>query len=227
MAAPFPLMRKARSAFLAAGLTIVLAGCGNIGSVSGNQSDIGKIGALLLHEIRGIGSSTGVPRERAAAIPYASLGVRFGGSDEAMFVLAGKSGDDLLWLGGNVAVTTRHGRIVRTVGFKHNISGVHAAEGVKQDLSQLSVNYLYDFAEQARYGIAVKCTRQNLGAERIVIIGVSHDTSHVAEECNATSMDWSFRNEFWADSTGFVWQSRQFIEPRLDSFMLEVLRPAS
>jgi group 4 capsule polysaccharide lipoprotein GfcB/YjbF len=227
MAAPFPLMRKTRSAFLAAALMLALAGCSDIGSAT-SQTDIGKVGLILYRLIGGIGSSASVPRERAAAIPYATLGVRLGGSDEAMFVLANKSGDDLLWLGGaSVGVTTRQGRVVHTVGFEHNISGVHAAEGVKQDLSQPSVDYLYDFAEQSRYGVPVKCTRQNLGAERITIIGVPRDTIHVAEDCSASGMDWSFRNEYWADSTGFVWKSRQFTEPRLDPLTLEVLRPAS
>ena len=79
-------------------------------------------------------------------------------------------------------------------------------------MSQASVDYLYDFAEQSRYGVPVKCRRQNRGAERVVIIGVPHDTSHVSEECSATGMDWSFRNEFWVDSTGFVWKTRQIIE---------------
>ena len=229
MAAPLPVMRKMRSAFFAAAaLTLALSACADIGNVSASNTDIGKIGALLLHEIGGIGSSASVPRERPAAIPYASIGLRLGGSDESMFVLANKSGDNLMWLGGkSLAVTTRHGRVVRTVGFGSNISGVHAAEGVKQDLTQSSVDYLYDFAEQSRYGIPVKCTRQNLGPERIEIIGVPRDTMHIAEDCNASGMDWSFRNEFWVDSAGYVWKSRQFVEPRLDSLTLEVLRPAA
>jgi hypothetical protein len=221
-------MRKSHFALLAVALTLGLAACGDIGSVSGSTSDYGKIAALLVHEIGSIGSSASVPRERAAALPYASLGVRLGGSEEAMFVLASKSGDDLLWLGGtSIGVTTRHGRVVRTVGFAHNVTGLHAAQGVKQDLSQPSVDYLYDFAEQARYGVAVKCTRHNLGAERLVIIGVPRDTTHVTEECSATGMDWNFRNEFWADAAGYVWKSRQFTEPRVDPLTLEVLRPAA
>jgi hypothetical protein len=228
MAAPFPVMRKTRSAVLAAALGLGVSGCESSGSVSGFSADMGKIGGLLLHEIGGIGSSGSVPRERAAAIPYATMGVRLGDSDQAMFVLASKNGDDLMWLGGkSIAVVTRHGRVVRTVGFNHNVSGVHAAEGVKQDLTQPVANYLYDFGEQSRYGIPVRCTRQNIGTEKVTIIGVPHDTSHVAEDCNASGMDWNFRNEFWVDSTGYVWKSRQFVEPRVDPLTLEVFRPAA
>jgi hypothetical protein len=225
MAASLPLTAKPRSVLLAAVFASGVSACGSMGNT---DSDITNVGALFLRAIGGIGSSSSVPRERAASIPYASLGVRLGGSDQAMFVLASKSGDDLLWLGGtSLGVVTRHGRVVRTVGFVHNVSGVHAAEGVKQDLTQPSVDYLYDFGDESRYGIPVKCTRQNLGPEKVTIIGVPRDTTHVAENCNAPGLDWSFRNEFWVDSAGFVWRSRQFVVPQLDSLTFEILRPAA
>ncbi|HEX3431034.1 MAG TPA: YjbF family lipoprotein [Rhizomicrobium sp.] len=219
------MTRKARPTLLFAALALCLFGC-DTATLSITDTDIGKLGVLLYNRI--VGSSASVPRERAAAIPYATLGVRLGGSDQSMFVLASGSGTDLLWLGGkSVALSTRHGRVVRTVGFPHNISGVHAAEGVRQDFTQRSVDYLYDFAEESRYGIPVRCVRQNLGSERIVIIGVPHDANHLAEDCNASGLDWSFRNEFWVDTAGFVWKSRQFVHPKLDPLELEVLRPAA
>ena len=228
MAAPLPLTAKTRCVLVAAACALGASACADTGGVSGADADILSLGSLLLHAIGGIGSSASVPREQAAAIPYASLGVRIGGSDQAMFVLASKSGDDLLWLGGtSLGIMTRHGRVVRTVGFASNLSGVHAAQGVRQDLTQLSVDYQYDFGDQSRYGVPVKCTRQTLGPERIVIIGVPRDTTHVAEDCVASGMDWSFRNEFWIDSGGYVWKSRQFVAPQLDPLAFEVLRPAA
>lgn len=228
MAASLPLIAKTRSWLVAAALALGVSACENTGSVSSADTDILSLGTIFLHAIGGIGSSSSVPRENAASIPYASLGVRLGGSDEAMFVLANRSGDDLLWLGGtSLGIVTRHGRVVRTVGFSSNLSGVHTAEGVKQDLSQPSVDYQYDFGDQSRYGIPVKCLRQSLGPERIVIIGVPRDTTHVVENCAASGMDWSFRNEFWVDAAGYVWKSRQFVTPKLDSVTFEILRPAT
>ena len=228
MAASFPMMARICSALLAAMLALGVSACEDTGSVSSADTDILSLGKVFLHAIGGIGSTASVPRDQAAAIPYASLGVRIGGSDQAMFVLASKSGDDLLWLGGpSLGVVTRHGRVVRTVGFASNLSGVHAAQGVKQDLTQPSVDYQYDFGDQSRYGIPVKCTRQNLGPERIAIIGVPRVTTHIAEDCTASGMDWRFRNEFWVDPSGFVWKTRQFVTPKLDSLAFEVLRPAA
>lgn len=228
MAAPLSLMAKTRWVLVAVVFALGVSSCGSTGGVSGADSDMLSLGKIFLRAIGGIGSSSAVPREQAAAIPYASLGVRLGGSDQAMFVLASKSGDDLLWLGGtNVGLVTRHGRIVRTVGFASNLSGVHPAQGVTPGLTQPSVDYLYDFGDQSRYGIPVKCVRQSLGPERIVIIGVPRDTTHVAEDCTASGMDWSFRNEFWVDTAGFVWRTRQFVTPKLDPLAFEVLRPAA
>ena len=228
MAAYLPLMTRTHCVLAVAALALGVSACADTGTVSSADTDLLSVGRVLLHAIGGIGSSAGVPREQAAAIPYASLGVRIGGSDQAMFVLASKSGDDLLWLGGtSLGVVTRHGRVVRTVGFASNLSGVHPAQGVTQDLTQPSVDYQYDFGDQSRYGIPVKCTRQRLGPEKIVIIGVPRDTTHVAEECTAAGMDWSFRNEFWIDPAGYVWRSRQFVTPKLDPITFEVFRPAA
>jgi Group 4 capsule polysaccharide lipoprotein gfcB, YjbF len=228
MAAPVLKGRRLRCLALAGALALALAGCESVGSVSTADTDMERVGVLLLHAITGIGSSESVPRERAAAIPYASLGVRLGSSDESMFVLGGRTGHDLLWMGGaKLALTTRQGRIVSTVGFEHNLSGFQAMP--EQTAASPAVgyrSYLYDFAEHSQYGIIVKCTQKDLGREQIVILGVAHDTAHLAENCAAPELDWSFRNEFWSDRTGFVWRSRQYVQPDLDALTLEVLRPA-
>jgi hypothetical protein len=228
MAAPLLETRRLRRFALAGALALALAGCESVGNMSTTDTDMERVGVLLLHAITGIGSSESVPRERAAAIPYASLGVRLGSSDESMFVLAGKTGNNLLWMGGTkLALTTRQGRIVSTVGFAHNLSGFQAAlAGAAANPAETNRSYLYDFSEHSRYGIVVKCTQQNLGREQIVILGVAHDTTHLAEDCAAPELDWSFRNEFWSDGPGFVWKSRQYVQPDLDALTLEVLRPA-
>ena len=226
MAARLRLGARWHQAAVMSFLTVSLAGCSVMGDVSSTDTDIVKIGTLLLHSITGIGSASEVPRERVAAIPYASLGVRLGSSDQSLLVLASKNGDNLLWVGGrSIALTVRAGRIVRTVGFAQNLSGIETTSGPASGESD-HPNYLYDFAEQSRFGVAVKCSRTDLGHERVVILGVSHDTDHVAEDCEAAEMDWNFRNEYWSDPSGFVWKSRQNVAPDLDAFDLEVLRPA-
>lgn len=225
MAARIPMRRKLSFSGALAIAVAALAGC--TGTNDFSNSDTGRIGQLVIHEITGIGSTEAVPRTRVAAVPYATLGVRLGSSDESMFVLAGKAGADLVWLGGRqLAVTTRHGRIVRTVGFAQNLSGFQNSRESSAQNDLGSENFLYDYAENSRFGVAVKCVARDVGSERIVIIGAPHDTQHIVETCSADPMDWHFRNQFWRDAKGTVWKSEQSVAPGLDAFTLEILRPA-
>jgi len=226
MAPRFPVGSGIARAVCAGALSAWLTGCTGGGDLS--NTDTGRIGLLLFHLVTGIGSPDAVPRSRVAAVPYASLGVRIGSSDESMFVLAGKTGDDLVWLGGSqLAITTRHGRIVRTAGFKHNLTGFQIASEQPATMGTgTSEQYLYDFSDRSRYGIGVRCSIQDLGGERITIIGVAHDTNHTVEICTAPDLSWNFRNQFWRDGSGFAWRSEEQIAPGLDSLTIEILRPA-
>ncbi|HEX4160442.1 MAG TPA: YjbF family lipoprotein [Rhizomicrobium sp.] len=227
MAARFPVIRRLGTLVSAGVLGLCMGSCSDLGNFSNSNSAI--MGQLLFHAITGIGSSSSVPRTRVAAVPYATLGVRLGSSDESMFVLATSTGGDLVWRGGpQLAITTRNGRIVRTAGFVHNLSGFQTdvRSGSEGSEGLGGKTYLYDFADQSRFGIAVSCTAQDLGSERITIIEVSIATTHFADDCVAPQLGWSFRNEFWRDATGFVWKSKQFVVPELAAFTLETLRRA-
>ena len=224
MATRLPMIRQSQKMVLAGALGLCLAGCSDLGDLSNSDSVI--MGQMLVRAIAGIGSSSSVPRDRVAAVPYATLGVSLGSSDESLFVLSTRTGGDLVWRGGpQLAITTRNGRIVRTAGFVHNLSGFQVEAGSPTG-GPAGKTYLYDFADQSRYGIAVSCATQNLGSERITIIGVTIDTNHLAEDCAVPQLGWNFRNEFWQDASGFVWKSKQYVIPELDAFTLEVLRRA-
>lgn len=206
---------------------LVACACGAI-MVAGCQgsSDAERIGQLIRIEIQSIGGTVEVPRDKVVAIPFATLGVQLGSSDQAMFVLQGKSGDDLQWVGGTqFAITTRGGRILRTAGFKFNIAGLQSEEVAGSSADR---EYLYDFADLNDYGVVVKCVLRDSGPERVMILGDAHETHHLLEDCAATEMDWSFTNEYWVNPTsGFVWQSIQNIHPGLDPITLVTLRPAA
>jgi hypothetical protein len=192
-----------------------------------NNSDAAKVGQLLLGQITGIGGSENVSRNQAAAIPYATLGVRLGSSAEAMFVLEAKSGSNLQWVGGTqFAIATRDGRVLRTTGFVHNLYGFHeeAANGTQGGVHE----YRYDLADLNAYGVLVHCTERDAGQEQIGILGDAHATRHMIDDCVAPELDWNFSNEFWKDAaTGYVWRSVQFVHPGLDPLELETLRPVN
>jgi hypothetical protein len=214
------MMAPFRTALSVGLLASCLAACSDISDVP--NSDFAKVGVLIYRQI--LGGEESVPRERVAAIPYATLGVRLGSSDQVMFVLGSVSGGDLHWIGGKqFAITTHGGRIVRTVGFLHNLTGFQKSSPT----AGATHDYLYDFAELNAYSILVRCSERDVGPERIVIVGYPHDTVHVAEDCRAAQLDWTFTNDFWKDAaTGYVWKSQQYIQPDIDALTLESLRPA-
>jgi hypothetical protein len=215
------MSRAARIAacFLAAS---ALSGCGS-------DSDFGELGGMAWKSIGSIGGGgPGIERSQAAAIPYATRGARYGSNAEALLVLATKSGDETEWLAGTqVSIVTRAGRIVRTVGLPYNLTGFEGPiANTGAAAAPGSYHYLMDFSDRHLFGIFVNCTQADIGAERVEIIGGSHDTRHIVETCHAPQIDWDFQNDFWKDvGTGYVWESVQNIHPAADELTLEMLRP--
>lgn len=217
-------VQMSRAVRIAASLLLAgaLAGCGS-------DSDFEQLSGVLWQSVSTVtGEGPPVQRVQAAAVPFASLGLRYGSNAEAMLVLATKTGDESEWLAGTqVSVITRDGRIVRTVGLPHNITGVVGPiPDTGPDAAPDSHHYLYDFGDRHIYGALVQCTQRDMGAENIEIIGGSHATRHIVETCHAPQLDWDFQNDFWRDAaTGYVWKSIQAIHPQDEPITLESLRP--
>ena len=206
-------------------LALALASC-----QSGKESDTVRIGKLLYAQISGKFGDDAISRERVVSIPYATLGVRLGGSMEGLFVLTGASGDDLQWLGGQISLSTRNGRVTRTVGLPHNLDGFQGPFPDQPNAAasgQGTYHYVYDLVDRNAYGVVVRCSQSDTGPETITIIGLNHNTRHIVEHCEAAQLKWSFQNDFWVDAaTGAVWKSIQYVNPDLDSLTIQTLRPA-
>ncbi|HEY5238198.1 MAG TPA: YjbF family lipoprotein [Rhizomicrobium sp.] len=204
-------------------VALLLAACS-----SNSNTDTLKLGQLIYQQLGAAFGGGDVPRERAASIPYASIGVRLGGGPEVMLILTSASGQDLQFLGGGVSITIRGGRIIRTVGLEHNLDAFQGPIPDRADpkTGQTGYHYAYDLVDRNAYGIFVRCTQSIVGEESITIIGVRHDTRHVVEHCDAPQLDWSFDNHFWADKAGIVWKTTQSVHPDLDPLTIQILRPA-
>ncbi|MGD0192680.1 MAG: YjbF family lipoprotein [Rhizomicrobium sp.] len=204
---------------LCAAVVLPLGGCEN-------HSDMVSVADLILQGVGGIGGSDDIARSKVVSIPYATLGVRLGSSGEAMFVLESRSGANLQWVGGTqLALATRDGRILRTAGFVHNLSGFHDETATQS--SPETHDYRYDLADINAYGVLVRCKDHDAGQEQVTIIGELHSTHHLIEDCAAPDLEWNFRNEFWRDTaSGIVWRSIQYVHPGLDPVSLETLRPS-
>jgi len=205
-----------------------LAGCGSSGNFTYRQ-----YGNVVGQAFRSMFSRTTLPREAAASIPYASLGYRLNGGDEALLVLATQTDQSELWTASShVVFQTSHGRITRTVGLPQDLGGLTPGGG--PTLPPLSTAFAGPFASQRiadlpainAYGVAISCNTAAAGQETISILGQPIATVRVDESCASRSLNWRFVDNYWLDAkSGFVWRSRQHLSPSGETVDTEIFRP--
>ena len=190
-------------------------------------SDVVRVGKLLLNSV---GPVEKITRERAAATPYATMGLQLGSSPQALLILGTSMGDELDWFAGeNVFVATRHGRVIRTAGLPYDLGGIrplNATVGENRNAGAAPMLSSVDFQDLGVFGATALCSSRNAGDDNVEILGASIATRHIVEHCEVQALRWKFDNDFWEDrSSGYVWRSRQYIHPKSPPIILEVLRP--
>ncbi|MBM7123998.1 YjbF family lipoprotein [Dyella flava] len=170
--------------------------------------------------------------EQVNANPYAQLEVQTAQEGQVVLVLGNVDGTREVWYGNpHVAVFTEHGRVVQTVGFNHDLDGLHAPadDPFVRGLQMLAVPTDYirteDWAPGYRYGVIVNARLVPAGRTQITILGVPHTVLRVDEELSAPAAGYRATNHYWVDpGNGFVWKSEQHVSPEL-TLTLTVLRP--
>ncbi|HWY61189.1 MAG TPA: YjbF family lipoprotein [Rhizomicrobium sp.] len=205
---------------------LMLSGCSA-------DSDYGAYFQLVKQSFsNGIGNS-GVSREQAAAIPYASLGYRLDDGSEAMLVLATDTNGEQLWTSSaHVVFLSQDGRVKRTTGLPHNLGALIPVRGPSlpapaSALEGPSTNiFTADFPDIGSYSVAITCRLNAKERETIAVLGQPIPTTRVDEDCVSPNPQWRFRNSYWLDAqTGFVWRSIQHIHPKGDTLQIEIFRP--
>ena len=200
---------------------VVLSGCSTIGR--GDVASLYAVAGTLW------GGGKKVTLEEAAAVPYASMGLRLASGPQLMIILAGDTGGQRLWTSSaRIAITTQAGRIVRTGGFEHNLGGYEARGDSLGEDGTRTVRWQADFPDISLYSVAIACRDRPGGNETITILGKAINTRRIEESCATvdSSLDWSFDNTYWVDPvSGLVWRSIQHVHPRLDAIETEILRP--
>ena len=174
-----------------------------------------------------------VTREQAGAIPYATMGYRLDGGNQALLVLGTDSSGELLWTSAaRVVIVTRGGRIVRTIGLGHDRAAQTARDATPLPppaaaiRGSFATTRLEDFPELGFYGVQVSCRARMTGRQTIKILGQAIATIRVDETCSSRKPDWSFTDTFWVDAdNGLVWRSLQHVHPNGDAVETEILRP--
>ena len=210
-------MRK----FLFLPLLFLLAACAD--------SDVVQVGDFVLSSFDK--TQQKIPRDRAAGIPYATMGMELGPSAQALLVLGTIAQNELDWFAGEqVFVRTRNGRVVRTAGLPYDLGGLRdlSADLARRGagINSASQQFSLDFPDLGIFGATAQCSQKDTGDDDVEIFGSRIPTRHIVEHCSVEAMRWSFDNEFWKDKTsGYVWRSSQYIHPKSPPLILEVLRP--
>jgi hypothetical protein len=192
------------------------------------DSDFYKVGTVLVASVTG--DPEKIPRDRAAAIPYASMGLELGTSPEVLLVLGANAAGELDWYAGDqVFVRTRNGQITRTVGLPYDLGGLREVPAptaaVKAGIP-VAAQYSLDFPDLGVFGATAQCMRKSIADETITILGAAIPVIHFVDHCTVAAMRWNFDNEYWTDrGNGYMWRSSQHIHPDSPPVVLEVFRP--
>ena len=211
-------------------LALLVGGCSSSSSGNTNYSQFYQI---LRQSVSASFGNARITREQAAAIPYATMGYSLEGENQALLVLGTDSGGQLLWTSSaHVVIVTRDGRIVRTLGLGHDLSGLTTRNNMALPAPAMamrepfSATRLEDFPDLGLYGVVVNCRAHLVGRQSITILGQAISTFRVDEICNSLRPDWSFTDSFWVDGdSGLVWRSRQHVHPQGGMVETEIFRP--
>jgi hypothetical protein len=165
-------------------------------------------------------------------LPYASIAVRQKGLQRSLLVLGRVSGDELHWVSADRGILiTRHGRLIRTVGFTENMNKTDFVNtdyfsGIAQPVQKPEpATRLIDLSPGNRYGIKIESSLEMIGQESIEIGKHRYETTRYDETCFSSLIGWKYTNRFWLDSKGRTWRSTQHFSPRAEPLTIELTKP--
>ena len=222
-------MKRVVWAFLAAGSALLLTSCAS-GESASVWSDYFQ---MMKTSMAGGFGKQAVTRDQAGAVPYASMGWRLNGGPQSLIVLATDTNGDLLWTSAaHIVLLTHDGRIMRTVGLPHDVSGVMPAMGNSLPAPAAVLKGAFtsirsvDFPDLGTYSVPISCKMVAVRRETISILGQPLTTVRADESCKSGTVGWSFTDSYWLNpESGFVWRSLQHLTPKGDTIETEILRP--
>lgn len=193
-----------------------------------SSAPIKSLGTVML------GNKTAFDADYPEQLPYASITASQKGSNQKALLILGKiEGDDLHWISADRGVlVTRHGRLIRTVGFRENLTKTNFIdsdffEGEKIAPSQKTITKtrIVDLSPGNRYGITVEARIEQGVDEKVQIGSHSYDTTIISEHCFAPTLQWKYTSTYWQDHTGRIWRSIQHFAPEAPPLIIEVTKP--
>lgn len=195
---------------LGAGLTLVVASllsaCTPLMQASGDTFKAALAGPVPLK----------LSREQVQSVPYDQLllETRFG---SAVLVLGRVEDGQQFWASASGQVlVAEHGLVRRTTGFPENLEGTHFvgsnpfASGLHRLPDGATAERIVDWGPGYRYGVRLHSRFQQLGRERIEVLGEAVEVLAIREQWTAPAAGLSGSNRHWVDPRdGTVLKSEQ------------------
>lgn len=174
--------------------------------------------------------------EQIDAIPYASMGVRIGGSAPVVMILASINGAKLHWASADrVVLITERGRLVKTIGMPRDLLSTRwtGADSLLPVLRRVPgaddarLGRIIDLRPKDDFSVPVESRCEWRGEETLTLMGRTRRTVLLSEHVKVSKWRWKAENRYWFDiDSGLMLKSRQQYCPEVAAITMEVLKPA-
>ncbi|MGJ8588271.1 MAG: YjbF family lipoprotein [Yoonia sp.] len=143
----------------------------------------------------------------------------------SVFARVSRNGDLITWVSDNgVSLTLRDGVVIATRGLGDDLMGTTAGqvyEGLVSGGGHTVRIHDYLDGEDQIVRREYVCEIATLRSEAIEIYQHKHQTRLISETCTGDAG--GFRNLYWIDAAGMIWQSRQWVSPRVGAVDIQIL----
>ena len=213
-------MKLSKGLFIS--LPIILVSCANTGiygEIAENLSRIFK-------------QDADIPEEVVSSVPYASMQVRLGNSDNALIVLEEDRGNFLKWTSSNLLkIYTQEGLIVKFSGLENSLDLLeldkeHPILTKKfSGLNKKTFTSFYSFKNPNLYRLPVSTEIIFLGEEEVTILDKKIKTKKYQEKALKNLINWKFKNIYWVTEDGLTLvKAIQNITPRNPKVFYKTLK---
>lgn len=208
-------------------MMLLLAGCSQRISDISNTVQVATLGY----------KDVSMTKAQITALPYAAIQFKWGQGPRVLSVLAFAEGDELKWITNDKAmVVTQHGRLVRTVGFSHDVT--YTANINKDPLPHLLGLWQQGNLQALRWGTEhdwqpgyysgykALSRFEYHGKEQVTILHEPVTLVKFTEQVIYPKLNVEQENVFWLSAdTGEVIKSQQFIGPGLPAVEITLIKP--
>ena len=205
-------------------LTIFITSCANFDT---NNIAPGYRDAFSTVKDYLFGSESNLTPELIKNIPYASATLQIGRGPRGLIILESIVGDEYYWISadGIIIVLDEYGKIIKTKGLINNLdildSSVKDMNNV--DYNSVYINY-FSFSPPALNLLPVNSSYKVFELKEYKLLTESKNLKKVEENLFSNEIGWKRKNEYYIDSQGFIWKSKQHISPKLPAFEIEITK---